>query len=318
MLKYSNISKFFDDNKAVDNINLQIEPGTILGLLGRNGAGKTTTVKMGCGLIEPTCGDIIAFNTSVKKNRKEYLKNIGAVLEGNRNIYWKLTPEENMIYFSGIRGIKKRKVESKIKELLTIFDLKDKYDERCENLSRGMQQKVAICCSLIYNPQVLFLDEPTLGLDVESVINIKKIVKELISKNRIVVVTSHDLKFISEVCDRVCIIEKGKIVLDKSVEFLENFYDTIIYNIDIEKNNSKTINKLSTKFKVKYRNKTKDKLRIKINNNNEIVNIIKFLDNNNIKILNINRVNIELEDIFLDVINNKQEEWNYEKVTSNI
>ncbi len=108
MLKYTEVSKAFGELVAVNKLNLNVEAGTILGFLGPNGAGKTTTIKMSCGLVKPTYGDIEAFGISISKSRKKYIKNIGAVLEGNRNIYWRLTPIENMEYFAGLRGISRK------------------------------------------------------------------------------------------------------------------------------------------------------------------------------------------------------------------
>ena len=109
MLKYNSLLKKYDNNIVVNNLNIEIKEKDIIGFLGPNGAGKTTTIKMSCGLITPTSGDIECCGYSLRNNRKQYLKNIGAVLEGNRNIYWKLSPTENIEYFAGIKGIGKKK-----------------------------------------------------------------------------------------------------------------------------------------------------------------------------------------------------------------
>jgi ABC-2 type transport system ATP-binding protein len=252
MLSYKGLTKSFNGYKVVNNINLEISNGTILGFLGPNGAGKTTTIKMSCGLINPTSGDIEYNNCSLKQDRNNYIKNIGAVLEGNRNIYWKLTPVENMEYFAGLRGLSRRKVKDKIDEFLEVFDLKEKRNVECGKLSRGMQQKVAIACGIIHNPKILFLDEPTLGLDIQSVLSMEEVLKKIISKDRVMIITSHDLKFISALCDRVAIINKGKIILDRDIEFLKDYKDYCTYVFTISKITEKVKKKILEVFSVNF------------------------------------------------------------------
>src|SRR5690625_919904 len=154
--------------KAVDGVSFEVAKGEVLGLLGPNGAGKTTTIKMICGLIRPDSGRVSVLGIDNRHDRQKALRHISAVLEGNRNLYWRLTVRENMEYFAGNRGRSRRAVKGRIDDLLGSFDLKGKENELVNSLSRGMQQKLAIAVAMLADTEVLLLDEPTLGLGVET------------------------------------------------------------------------------------------------------------------------------------------------------
>src|SRR5690625_2615711 len=154
--------------KAVDDVSFQVHKGEIVGLLGPNGAGKTTTIKMICGLLKMDEGKITVKGLDNDKHRLKALNHISAVLEGNRNLYWRLTVRENLEYFAGNRGASRKEVAVRIEELLADFNLKSKEKELVNRLSRGMQQKLAIAVALLAESDVILLDEPTLGLDVET------------------------------------------------------------------------------------------------------------------------------------------------------
>jgi len=147
-----------------------VQKSEVVGLLGPNGAGKTTTIKCLAGLIKPTSGEIYLDGIDALRDQKRALGRVAAVLEGNRNIYWRLTPRENLEFFGGLQGLPLRRVRSYIDEheLLELFDLKGKVNTPARKLSRGMQQKLAVACALVKQTEVLLLDEPTLGLDVET------------------------------------------------------------------------------------------------------------------------------------------------------
>lgn len=157
-----NLTKHYETVKAVDDISFSVKKGSICGILGPNGSGKTTTIKSICNLIIPDNGEIKICG----KDNKKSTNRISAMFEGNRNIYWRLTPRENLRYFAGIRGLEGKRLENDIDMLLERFNLTDKKNVMVNNLSRGMQQKVAIAMTLICNTDVILMDEPTLGLDV--------------------------------------------------------------------------------------------------------------------------------------------------------
>lgn len=300
MLNIKNLTKIYDNKKIVDNLSLTVEPGTIFGFLGPNGAGKTTTIKMCCGLVKPASGDISAYGTSLSKSHKKYIKNVGAVLEGNRNIYWRLTPPENMEYYAVMRGMRDKNLKAKINDYLELFSLGDKRKTVCANLSRGMQQKVAICCSLIHDPKILFLDEPTLGLDVESIDSMEKILKELINRDRIIIITSHDLRFVSSLCSKFAIINKGSLVINEEINYLKYYSTDLKYNIKVNSINKNVMEKFQKKYKLLL-NKPNE-LTAYLKDYDDFLQLANDINNSGIKIIDINKIETELKDVFMDVI----------------
>ena len=158
---------------AVDDVTLAVPAGQVIGLLGPNGAGKTTTIKMACGLILPTAGTIRINGYDVGRERAAAVRQIGAVLEGSRNVYWPLTAWQNLMYFGRLKGLRAAEIKPRAERLLTDLGLWDRRNETVGSYSRGMQQKVAIAAALITDPPVLLLDEPTIGLDVEAARTVK-------------------------------------------------------------------------------------------------------------------------------------------------
>lgn len=318
VIKFTNLTKWYKKTKVVDELNLEIEGGTVLGFLGPNGAGKTTTIKMACGLVKPTFGDIEVSSVSLLKHKKEYIKNIGAVLEGNRNLYWKLTPLENIEYFASLRGINFKTIKEKTEHYIDIFELNDKKNTVVSSLSRGMQQKVAIICSLVHNPKVLFLDEPTLGLDVQSVALMEEVLKEIISEQRIIIVTSHNLSFVSNVCTSVAIINKGKLMINENIDFLDYYSSKLKYKLRVRNFNRRIGDEVLNKYDVKLDYSAANNLYIEVRRNNDIVKILNHLNSNNVIIENINQEKIELKDVFIDVINEEKERWGNERSSNAI
>lgn len=227
MLKISNISKEFGkDNKkvqALNHINLQVDKGEIVCILGHNGAGKTTLIKCISGLIIPTSGEITIDSESVIKNSNIPKNKVGAVLEGSRNIYYYLTPRENLKYFGLLNNLSKREIEERTEYYLNLFDLKNRENDMVKQFSRGMQQKVAIMVALMKEPDILLLDEPTLGLDIISSSIVKNIIKELSEKsNKTIIITTHDVRLIENLDSRVVFMKEGRLVKDDYLSNLKN------------------------------------------------------------------------------------------------
>lgn len=216
------------DNKwltAVEHIDLCVPRGQVFGFLGPNGAGKTTTIKMICGLITPDTGKIYLNGYDVLQQRKEAMHQIGAVLEGTRNIYWRLSALENIMYFGRLKNFTGPKLKTEAERLLSELGLWERRNDRIRTFSRGMQQKVAIACALIADPPIVLLDEPTLGLDIQAAVTVKEWVKKLArEQGRTVILTTHQLDMAEELCDRVAIIRKGKLVADQPLSTLLAFH----------------------------------------------------------------------------------------------
>jgi ABC-2 type transport system ATP-binding protein len=220
---------------ALENVTFSIASGEVVGLLGSNGAGKTTTLKCVCTLVRPTAGDIHVCGDDALLRPRQALSHLAAVLEGNRNIYWHLTPAENMEFFAGLRGLRRAGVRRAVADLLEQFDLREKAGTPARMLSRGMQQKLALACALVQQTRVLLLDEPTLGLDVKTTHELRGLLKAIArAGDRTILLSSHDMQVVQDVCDRVVIISKGRVVADGAVQSLLASYRPRSYRISLD------------------------------------------------------------------------------------
>ena len=199
---------------AVRDVSFCVAPGEVLAFLGPNGAGKTTTIKMTAGLVRPDAGDVRVGGVSLFARHDAVTAQIGAVLEGSRNLYWRLTARENLEYWGTMRRLSVRAARERAGELLERVGLTDRARNTVQTLSRGMQQKVALCQALMHRPRVLLLDEPTLGLDLDSAEGIKRVVRQLAQEGTAVLLTTHQLDVAQELSDRVAMIRSGRLVLE--------------------------------------------------------------------------------------------------------
>ena len=216
--------------EAVRGVSLTLDAGDVLAFLGPNGAGKTTTIKMICGLIRPDSGQVSIVGLDPHQ-KSAALRQVGAVLEGNRNLYWRLTPIENLEYFGGLRQVPRRHLKQRSEHLLEQFGLTDKRKTAVQKLSRGMQQKLAIAVALIHEPKLLLLDEPTLGLDVEASETVKQLVRDIAASGCAILLTTHQLDVAEELSDRVAVIRQGQIIAEQTTETLIQQFSGSAYRI---------------------------------------------------------------------------------------
>ena len=215
----------FKTIKAVDNISFEVEKGEVVAFIGPNGAGKSTTIKMLTGILFPTKGDINILDIDPTKKRKKLAYEIGTVFGQKEQLWTHLTPYDNFKFFGAIYDIPDYAVEKKIEELRGVFELDEFIDTPVRNLSLGQRIRCEIVASLIHNPKILFLDEPTIGLDPVVKENIRTLIKRMNKEYKTTVfLTSHDVGDIEKLCKRVVIINNGKIVLDDSMENLKYRY----------------------------------------------------------------------------------------------
>jgi ABC-2 type transport system ATP-binding protein len=220
---------------AVDDVSFEIEQGTIVGLLGPNGAGKTTTIKSMLGLILPEAGEVSICGVDIYDEPRRAHSHVGAMLEGDRNVYWRLTVRENLEFFSGLGGERPATVRDRHDELLERLDLADWGDTVVNELSKGMKQKVSLASTLARDVDVIFLDEPTLGLDVETSRDLHVELRRLAEQEDItIVLTSHNLDIIEAVSDRVIILNDGEIIADDDTEALVDLFETQSYRVVLE------------------------------------------------------------------------------------
>ncbi|NJN29790.1 MAG: ABC transporter ATP-binding protein [Synechococcales cyanobacterium RM1_1_8] len=237
ILQVQNLGKTYRQGKqtidAVRQVSLSLHAGEILAFLGPNGAGKTTTIKMIAGLVRPDSGQV-RLNGLDPHRQAQALKAVGAVLEGNRNLYWRLTPLENLEYFGVLRGLSRRVARQRGLDWLGRLGLEHKRHATVQTLSRGMQQKVAIAVALVHAPKLLLLDEPTLGLDVEATQTVKAIVREIAASGCAILLTTHQLDIAEALSDRVAIIRAGAVIAEQPTRELIRQFSGQSYRIELE------------------------------------------------------------------------------------
>jgi ABC-2 type transport system ATP-binding protein len=318
IVEVKNLKKSYKKRKtkeyitAVDDISFVVNKGEILGLLGPNGAGKTTTIKMICGLVVPDSGSITINGIDNQKKRLRAQEHISAVLEGNRNLYWRLTVRENLEYFAGNRGKSRKEVAGKIEELLQQFRLKDKENEMVNRLSRGMQQKLAIAVAMLAGSEVILLDEPTLGLDIETGYEVRELLREIVKEqNRTIIITSHDMDVIQDLCERTVIINSGKVVTNDRVENLMKLFEVRAYAIKLDGHLSEEQHQLLlNKFPLLvYTPDTfQSTLEVELTQSQEIYQLFDVLKLEQIPVDTIDRKTINFEQVFMKIVKGEDQD----------
>lgn len=286
--------------KAVKNISFEVDKGEIIAFIGPNGAGKSTTIKMLTGILYPDKGSIKVMNIDPTKERKKLAYNIGTVFGQKEQLWTHLTPYDNFKFFGAIYDIPEYAVEKKIEELTQVFELEEFINTPVRNLSLGQRIRCEIVASLIHEPNVLFLDEPTIGLDPVVKENIRTLIKRMNKEYKTTIfLTSHDISDIEKLCKRVIIINNGQVVMDDSMENLKYHYL------------NKKIVDVKTKEKVNLDDEDgltilKDKgynLKIEVDTKKRsVADALKLLNTDNIVDINIS--NTPLEDIISDIYKN--------------
>lgn len=224
MIQLENVSRTFQDKKevihAVEHVTLTVEAGSVIGLLGENGAGKTTMLRMIATILEPTNGEILIDGQHICDHSMGIKRRIGVLFGSETGLYERLTARENLQYFARLYGINKHETKVRIESLAKRFGMKDYLDRRLGGFSKGMRQKVAISRTLIHDPDIVLLDEPTTGLDITSANVFRELIHHLHKEGKTIIFSSHIMEEVKELCESIIMIHKGKIVYNGTLSEL--------------------------------------------------------------------------------------------------
>ena len=306
MIEVKNVTKKYGSFVAVNDISFTINDGEVVGFLGPNGAGKSTTMNMLTGYIEQTDGEIMINGYDTIKKAKKAKQQIGYMPEGVP-LYNDLTVKEFVTYMAELHKIERKQKKEKIQAILKEVGLDSMQNKLIKNLSRGQKQRVSLAGTIVFDPKIVILDEPTVGLDPKQITEIRSLIKNL-GKKHTVILSSHILSEVSQICDRVIIINKGKIVAIDTPENLEKKVsnNNIIY-VTVEDSNNKVeklkIDQISTITLIKTNEDGTKQYEIRANDS---VNLNKLVFSEfakqNITILEMKKPEATLEDAFMKII----------------
>ncbi len=297
VINISNLKKSYGDILAVNNISLSVEPGEMFGLFGPDGAGKTTTIRILCGLLKPDSGSVEVLNSDLRKKKKEIQNQIG-YLSQKFSLYGDLSVDENIEFFADIhnvKGFKKRR-----DELLAFTRLTPFRDRLAEKLSGGMKQKLALACSLIHKPKIIFLDEPTTGVDPVSRRDFWKILSDL-QKDGITILMTTPYLDEAERCNRVAMMNKGEIIAVDTPQNIKSSINKKVIEIitdDIKKTYSLLKEKFGTDAQI-----FGDRINLVTDDDKSAIDDIKaLLQKNNLNLINYRTITPSLENVFIHLV----------------
>jgi len=288
---------------AVDDVSFDIETGSIVGLLGPNGAGKTTLIKSILGMVLPDEGSVRIGGVDVYERPRDAYAHVDAMLEGARNDYWRLTVRENLRYFATISGVDPDSVRGRHERLLTQLGLAEKADVPVRELSRGMKQKVSLASVLAGGAEVVFLDEPTLGLDIESSRTLQRELRRLVEEEALtVVLSSHDMDVVETVCDRVLIMSTGGIIADDTVDALLSGTDLHSIEITSRDLDSAVVSTLEERFETIGVEPRERGHRITVTTDSDgLYALLAHLRAEDVSLERVRTIEPDLEDVFVDL-----------------
>lgn len=289
----------YNEFTAVKGISFNIEEGELVGYIGENGAGKSTTIKMLTGLLTPTSGKVIVNGIIPNEKRIENNKNIGAVFGQKTQLWWDLPVIESFRLIKKMYKIPENEYIKNLKRFTEILDLEDLLEKQVKNLSLGQKMRCEIAATFLHNPKIVYLDEPTIGLDVFVKENIRKFIKDINKeKKTTVILTTHDLKDIEDVCDRIILLDKGQIIYDGEKQKFKDTYGKYVIAEFIINSKNKNISDLDS---AKILEETEKSLKVKFMHDE--TTIVKLMNeiSNYCKIEDIHIKEAELEDILKEI-----------------
>jgi len=295
------LTKYYGDFLAVDHINFDVEVGEIFGFLGPNGAGKSTTIRMLTGISLPSAGTAKILGYDIVRNPVE-AQALMVIVPYISNIYTALTAWQNLDFTGKLYGIPRDKREEKNRELLERFELYERKDDKVEDFSRGMRRKVCIAMALVNDSKVLYLDEPTSGLDVKSVRSIRDLVRSLNEEGLTVFLTTHNMEEANSMCDRIAIINRGKVAAIDTPEKLKGaMRRSQVIELSIE-GNDHDLTQIQDMNGVIEVQKRGDKYRIRTSSPKETLRALcGLIENEDLNVVSLNTLGSSLEDAFMEL-----------------
>jgi len=300
-VEVTSLTKSFGELLAVDGISFEVKKGELFGFLGPNGAGKTTTIRMLTGVIKPDKGTAAIFGYDILKQGLKTRQLMGIVPE-MANAYVDLSAWNNLMLIGALYGVPKKQRTERAESLLKKFELYERRNHVVKGFSKGMKQKLLLCMALISEPQILFLDEPTSGLDVESQRRIKDTIKEYNADGTTVFLTTHNMEEANQLCDRIAIINHGKIAAIDSPERLR-LRSSGLQSIEISFDKTVNTEDLLSIKGVEKAAKMGDKLKLYVEETSPVIDaLVDYARSKEINIVTINTLAPSMEDVFLKLV----------------
>lgn len=300
MIKMDSLNKSFGKIRALNNLNLDIKKGELLGIIGPNGAGKTTAIRITCCILKPDSGDILVDGMSIHQEQLKIKSMIGYLPE-EPNLYERFKAKDLLRYFAELYDVPKVEIDGRIKELLELVGMSHRAEDRINTFSKGLRQRIGIARALIHDPQILIFDEPTMGLDPATSHNIREFIRELKGKKTIILCT-HYMDEADALCDRVTILNQGKIMdMGTPHDLKSKIHGDIILNIKLENPDGGAANVIQDFSTVEEVQVTGNQYTISLNSKTDIKQIINAFEGN---IISVNTKEPSLEDVFINSFKN--------------
>lgn len=300
ILKAEKVVKQFENHKALSEVSITVEEGTVFGLLGPNGAGKTTLIRIINQITAPDSGKVFLFNEKLKP---EHIKNIGYLPE-ERGLYKKMKVGEQAMYFAQLKGMTRSDAKLKLKSLFEKFEINEWWNKKVEELSKGMQQKVQFITTIVHEPKLLIFDEPFSGFDPINADILKNEILALKDKGASIIFSTHNMSSVEEVCDNIALINKSHKILDGKVSEIKEQFKSNIFEIVFEGNFNKFEASLTADYEI-VENIVKGSssvLKVKILNNLSTNDLLSRMLNFG-KVISFNELIPSMHDIFIKAVN---------------
>ena len=301
MLIAKNLSKSYNDVQALSNVSLSIKEGELYGMLGPNGAGKTTTISILSSLLKPDGGEVLYQDKSLYKNTSDCKKIIGVVPQ-EIALYEDLTAIENLKFWGTLYGIKGKQLQSKTDELLDFLGLSDRKNHKIKTYSGGMKRRINIAAALLHDPKIVFMDEPTVGIDPQSRNLIFEVIEELHSRGLTMIYTTHYMEEAERLCDRIGIIDEGRIITEGSLDELKKA-SSVKEEIQVKFTNPQKTDlvSMSNHFNGQLSIQDNQMILSTSKTNTDLPELIQLCTNANLQLEKLDVRSLSLESIFLEL-----------------